>query len=479
MGDVQMSISAAITWLAEQDPDRPAVTADDAVLTRRELDLRTNRLARVYASLGVRPDDMVTVALPNSAAFIEACVAIWKLGATPQPVSSRLPAAERDAVIELAQPSLVVGVDDIPDLDLSTEPLPDAVSTYWKAPTSGGSTGRPKLIVAATPGMVDPREPPVPYMQVDDAQLVPGPLYHNGPFIYSMRGLTIGHHVVVMSRFDAAQALALIEKHRVNWTMLVPTMMSRIWRLPDDVRMRADLSSLRTILHLAAPCPRWLKQAFIDWLGADRIWELYAGTEATGLTLISGREWLEHPGSVGRPAMGSQVRILDAEGNDLPAGEVGEIFLMPATGPGTTYRYVGAEPRRTDGGWDSLGDMGWLDEDGYLYLADRRSDLILAGGANIYPAEVEAALESHPAVQSCAVIGLPDDDLGERVHALIETNAPVTDDELREHLSTRIVRYKVPRSFERVDVPLRDDAGKVRRSALRAERVTDAPSRAR
>lgn len=479
MGAVQMSISRAISWLAERDPDRPAVTADDAVLTRRELDLRTNRLARIYAELGVRAGDMVTIGLPNGAAFVEACVATWKLGATPQPISSRLPRAERDAVVALARPSLVVGVDQVPDLDLPTDPLPDVVSAEWKAPTSGGSTGRPKLIVSATPGVVDPQVAPVPYMRPEETQLVPGPLYHNGPFIYAMRGLLMGHHVVVMPRFDAASALALIEEHRVNWTMLVPTMMSRIWRLPDEVRLAADLSSLRTLLHLAAPCPPWLKRAWIEWLGPDRVWELYAGTEATGLTLISGREWLEHPGSVGRPALGSRLRILGPDGEDLPPGEVGEIYLMPATGPGSTYRYVGAHPRRTPDGWDSLGDMGWVDEDGYLYLADRRTDLILSGGANVYPAEVEAAVEAHPAVRSCAVIGLPDDDLGERVHAIVDVAGPVTAEDLRAHLADRLVRYKVPRSFEFTDEPLRDDAGKMRRSALRAERVSDSDGRAR
>lgn len=476
---MQVSISRAISRLAELDPDRPAVTADDRVLSRRELDLRTNRLARTYARLGVRRGDMVTVALPNGAAFVEACVAIWKLGATPQPISARLPEAERDAVVELAKPALVVGLHEVPDIDLPSDPLPDVVSAEWKAPTSGGSTGRPKLIVARTPGVVDPRVAPVPYMQPEDVQLVAGPLYHNGPFIYAMRGLFAGHHLVVMTRFDAGHALALIERHRVSWTMLVPTMMSRIWRLPDEVRYGTDLSSLRMLLHLAAPCPRWLKRAYIDWLGPDRVWELYAGTEATGVTLISGREWLAHPGSVGRAALGSQVRVLDDDGADLPPGEVGEVFMMPAAGPGATYRYVGAEPRRTPDGWESLGDMGWLDEEGYLYLADRRSDLIISGGANVYPAEVEAAIESHPSVRSVAVIGLPDDDLGERVHAVVEAAAPVTGDDLRLHLSSRLVRYKVPRSFEFVTEPVRDDAGKVRRSALRAERMQDVAARAR
>jgi bile acid-coenzyme A ligase len=424
--------------------------------------------------------------LPNGIPFYESCVAAWKLGATPQPVSAVLPDRERQAIVELADPPLVVGVDPgthgarpavpagwEPDPAVSDDPLPPRTPRWWKAPTSGGSTGRPKIIVAEQPGLVDPDDPPS-LMQRDGAQLVPGPLYHNGPFAFSTRGLLSGNHLVVMTRFDAGLTLKLMERHRVDWVLLVPTMMNRIWRLPHEERLSRDLSSLRVVLHLAAPCPPWLKEAWIEWLGPERIHELYAGTEAQGATWITGQEWLEHKGSVGRPARGSQMRILDTDGNELPAGEVGEVFMRPSGGP--TYHYIGAEARVRDG-WESIGDLGWMDQDGYLYLADRRADLILSGGSNVYPAEVEAALEEHPLVLSCAVVGLPDDDLGQRVHALVQLSDAVTDDELRRHLAERLVRYKIPRSFERVDEPVRDDAGKVRRSALREERaVRPAPS---
>jgi bile acid-coenzyme A ligase len=254
--------------------------------------------------------------------------------------------------------------------------------------------------------------------------------------------------------------------------MVVPTMMQRIWRLPEHVRSAYDVSSLEMILHLGAPCPPWLKRAWIDWLGPERVVELYAGTESQGVTVIDGHEWLQKPGSVGRPVLGSRFRVLDGDGRDVPPGTVGEIYMMPADGPGSTYRYRGAQPRGIDG-WESLGDLGHLDEDGYLYLADRSADLILSGGANVYPAEVEAALDAHPAVRSSAVFGLPDDDLGERVHAVVDVaEAQVTTEVLLAHLAERLVRYKVPRSIELVREPLRDDAGKLRRSALRAARLT-------
>lgn len=246
--------------------------------------------------------------------------------------------------------------------------------------------------------------------------------------------------------------------------------MKRIWRLPRDVREGYILSSLRLIWHLAEPCPPWLKEVWIEWLGPERIFELYAGTEAQTATVITGTQWLEHRGSVGRPVNGS-VTVADEEGLEVPPGVEGEIWLKSGLNS-PTYRYLGAEARTREGGWESLGDNGWLDADGFLYLGDRTTDMILTGGSNVYPAEVESAIAEHPAVQSCAVIGLPDDDLGNIVHAIIEANpGDIQLDELFTFLGERLVRYKVPRTIEIVNNPLRDDAGKVRRDALRAERL--------
>lgn len=482
-------LSAILRQIAERRPDEPAITHDVSGTSQRltwsELDRSTNRLARAYRELGVAQGDFVTIALPNGVEFYQAALATWKLGATPQPVSARLPFLERDAIVELADPALVVGVEPgehgeraqiaegfSPDPSLSDGALPDLVAPHHKAMTSGGSTGRPKLIVSATPGELDlDVESPMEFA-ADRAYLVPGPLYHNAPFAFSTTALFRGNHVVVMTRFDAEQTLALIERYRIDYTVLVPTMMHRIWRLDADVRGRYDLSSLRVMLHMAAPCPDWLKRRWIEWLGPERIFELYGGTEAQGATWIDGNEWLAHPGSVGKPFETTTMKVLDDEGNELPPGEVGEIFMMPETGPGSTYHYLGAEAKERDG-WESLGDMGWMDEDGYLYLSDRQTDMILQGGANIYPAEIEAAIESHPAVRSSAVIGLPDEDLGNRVHGIVDAVEEVTEEELLEHLAERLVRYKIPRSVEFVSEPLRDDAGKVRRSALRAARLGD------
>jgi bile acid-coenzyme A ligase len=336
--------------------------------------------------------------------------------------------------------------------------------------TSGGSTGRPKLIVDLTPALADPALAENG-MQLRGTTLVPGPLYHAGPFIVSWQCLLSGGTLILTTRFDPEVCLRLIEQHRVDWALFVPTMMQRIWRLPSDVRARADLSSLRRVMCTGAPSPAWLKRAWIEWIGPDKIWEAYGGTERIAGTLISGTEWLAHPGSVGRPPPERKMRILRPDGSECAPGEVGEIYMLPAAGRGTTYRYIGAEPTATEDGWETLGDLGWLDADGYLYLADRKTDMLLVGGSNVYPAEVEAALDAHPAVRSSAVIGLPDEDLGSRLHAIVDAPAGVGEEQLRAHLAEHLVVYKIPKSFEFVSDPLRDDAGKLRRSALREARL--------
>jgi bile acid-coenzyme A ligase len=280
-----------------------------------------------------------------------------------------------------------------------------------------------------------------------------------------------------MTRFDASEALALLEKHRVEWVLFVPTMMQRIWRLPAEERERFDSSSLVRVMCTGAPSPVWLKQAWIDWLGPEKIWEAYGGSERIAGTQIGGVEWLQHPGSVGKPTGGRKIRVLRPDGAECAPGEIGEIYMMPYGGQGTTYRYIGAEMPTTGDGWETLGDLGHLDEAGYLYLADRKTDMIVTGGSNVFPAEVEAALDAHPAVRSSAVVGLPDDDLGQRIHAIVDAPADdVTADVLREHLAAHLVRYKIPRSFEFVTEVLRDDAGKLRRSALRDARIEKQPA---
>jgi len=484
-----VSYGRRVTDLAAAQPDAVAFVCDGEVLTRGALESDANRRAREFARRGVRSGDLVTLLLPNGFEWLKSCLAAWKLGAVPNPLSSRLPERERDAILARANPSLIVGLDASeatgrailpagfePDPALSAEPLPDVTPPHERALASGGSSGQPKLILPRSPAAYDP-EAPSPTFRPRAAVLVPGPLYHAVPFSAAWQGLFAGARVVLMRRFDASECLALIEEYRIDRVHFVPTMMQRIWKIPEEERRSRDVSSLEYVMTGGAPVPAWLMRAFIEWLGPDVMHEMFGPSERIGGTSITGREWLAHPGSVGRPIGGAgTLRILDPETlEDVTTGEVGEIFLLPPSGPGSTYRYVGASGRRTPEGWESVGDMGRLDADGYLYLADRRADMILSGGRNIYPAEVEAALDEHPAVRSSCVIGLPDEDLGSRVHALVDLIRDVRDEELRAHVAQRLVHYKVPRSFERVHGPLRDDAGKVRRSALREERIARVP----
>jgi bile acid-coenzyme A ligase len=484
------SYPAHLRDLADQRPDEPAVTetsasGDRASVTRAELQQRVDDLAVDLRARGVGEGDMVSVALPNGIDWIVATMAAWRLGAIPQPVNHRLPVSELEAVVELADSKVVLGVDPsvLPErtcLPAGYQPparpadteLPDAVSPSWKAPTSGGSTGRPKLIVAGDPAVVDPTFSMAEMfgMTPDGCIVMPGPLHHNGPLVWTTAGLLSGMHVVLFDRFDPTATLRAIEEHGADSIYMVPTMMRRIWKLPEDVRQSFDLSSLKVLWHLAEPCPAWLKEAWIEWIGPERIMELYGGTEGQASAVISGTEWLEHRGSVGKP-LGGEVTIRDPEGNEVPAGEEGEVWLR-TTREKPPYHYVGAEARTLPGGWESLGDMGHVDEDGYLYLGDRSSDMVLVGGANVYPAEIEAVLDQHDDVRSCAVIGLPDDDVGNRLHAIVEGDAETLSiDELMAFAAERLAPYKRPRTIEVVGEPLRDDAGKVRRSQLRAERL--------
>lgn len=471
-----------LAGLAAAAPEAVALVSGGSTMTRRELDEESSRLARVYRDHGVRSGDLVTIELPNGLDWFVAGLAAWKLGATPSPISPGLPRAEREAILAPARPALIVGVpegerSELPSLPrgyrpgagVSAAPLPLVVSPVERALASGGSTGRPKLILSSSPAVHHPDGPMARLFTPRACGLVPGPLYHGIPFAAAWRSLLAGATAVVLDRFDPEECLRLIQEHRVDRAWFVPTMLSRIARLPDDVRLSYDLSSLRFVLTAGAPCPAWLMRHWIEWVGPEVMHEAYGSTERLGGTFITGVEWLAHPGSVGRP-VASEIKIFDPEsGAELAPGATGEVYLRPA-GAASTYRYVGAEENASRDGWQSLGDMGHLDDDGYLYLGDRRTDMILCRGRNIYPAEIEAALESHPRVRSSAVIGLPDDDLGQRIHAIVESE-PIDHDELRGYLAERLAHYKLPKAFEFVDRPLRDDSGKVRRSALRAERL--------
>lgn len=472
---------------SRETPEAPALTVSDRTVTWAQLDVRTDQLGRAFAERGVGEGDLVSIGLPTGVEFVEAMVAAVKLGAIPQPLSWRLPVHELDKLVDLAGPALVIGyalthrtdiesVVELPRVDgVSGAPLPRVVGPAFKAAASGGSTGLPKIILSGRGAVLATRdgEPAAGFgMAPGVTALCAGPLYHNTALSMTLLGLSAGTHIVLQATFDPEETLRLVDRHGVQVAALVPTHMQRISRLPDAVRSAYRLDSLLFVMHNAAPCPPELKRAWIEWLGAERIVENYTSTEQTAMTWCSGTEWLAHPGTVGRVVDG-EMQILDDGGGVVPPGTVGEIWMRRPPGAPPNYHYVGAEATTREGGWETVGDLGWIDEDGWVFLADRRTDMIISGGANIYPAEIENELVTHPDVLDCIVVGLPDDDLGRRVHAIVHAAPGVTEADLRAHLDGRLARYKTPRTYEFVDAPLRDDAGKARRTALAADRLHD------
>jgi acyl-CoA synthetase (AMP-forming)/AMP-acid ligase II len=300
--------------------------------------------------------------------------------------------------------------------------------------------------------------------------LVASTLDHGAPALHALMAAAMGQTVVVQRRFDAAEALDLIQRHRVTTTHLVPTQIIRLLRLPEEKRLGTDLSSLETIYHGAAPCPAWAKQAAIDWLGPILI-EYFGAKEGCGPVLCTSEQWLERPGTVGRAGPHITVTVVGGDGRDLPAGEVGTLYFRRADGRAPVYRGDDgktAASRLPDGRF-TVGDLGWLDADGWLYIADRRADLILSGGVNVYPAEVEAALGLHPAVEDCAVFGVPDEEWGQAVRAAVVPRAgvAVSERELIAWLRERLAHFKCPRAIELVEELPREEIGKLKRRVLR------------
>ncbi len=297
--------------------------------------------------------------------------------------------------------------------------------------------------------------------------LITTPLYHALGNAVLMASLAKGVSVVVTPRFDPLDTLNLIEQHRITATPMVPTQFVRLLKLDDAERSRFDLSSLEWILHTAAPCPSWAKVAMIEWLGPV-IYEMYGSSEGTGPAICDSNEWLAHPGTVGRASARIEYSIVDDDGNDLPAGEVGTIYCRRSDG---APEYHG-DPEKTasiqlpDGRF-TVGDLGWLDDDGYLYLADRRVDLILIAGSNVYPAEIEAVLSEHPAVGDVAVFGIPDPEWGEQIKAVIEPVGEIDLDDVRRFAAGRLAGYKLPKSYDLVDRLPREAHGKLKKRLLR------------
>ncbi|MBL7488267.1 AMP-binding protein [Frankia sp. AgB1.9] len=479
-----VSIGARVRQLGTDQPEATAfwsvaLDGTESSFTWGWLDGRSSQLAGALAARGVRFGDRVGLGLRNSPQFVLAAFAAWKLGAIPVPVRWDVPDWELARVLEVIAPRVHLGADDLGWIDATdtgeAPDLPDVTAPHLQGICSSGSTGLPKVIVAERPALYDYRmaTPMVAaWREVARPQkiLVLAPMYHANGFT-TLYNLLAGETLVVLTKFNAAQAVDAIERHRVTHFTGAPTMLQRIADLPgvDD----RDLSSVEWIMQGAAPMPPSLVHRWAKLIGPEKIFMIYGMTEGLGWTALFGDEWMSHEGSVGRGIRGTEIRVLDPAGAALPVGQIGDVYLRSAHMGG--YQYLGDAPRlrATDDGFITAGDMGHLDEDGYLYLADRRVDLIITGGANVFPAEVEAALIDHPAIADVVVIGLRDEEWGRRVHALVEPADPAnppTTAEIVAYAKTKLAAYKVPKTVELLDHIPRSEATKINRGALIAAR---------
>lgn len=486
-----------LTDLADAHPDQAALhfaAADgrDHTVSWGELERRSNQMAGLLAGHGVGQDDVVAVGLVNSLEHVYTTFAAWKLGASVLPLRWDLPAWEVGRLLGIADATAVVadwdeGPDGVISSDhvratdsLPAEPPPDRIPGRARMTASSGSTGRPKLIVGSEAGVYRPPDEgsglKLGSGEGRETYLTNSPLYHVNGFAFCYSPLLAGELVVLMERFDAVRVVDVIERYGVQHAAMVPTMLMRIARLPD-VGQR-DLSSLERLVYGGASIPDWVVRAWLELIPPERFMITYGGSEGIGLCATTGDQWLRHPGTCGQP-LDCEVRILDADGTELAVGEVGEIHLRKHEEDGS-FRYVGQEtPAPTADGFRTYGDLGYVNGDGFVFVVDRRHDLIVSGGANVFPAEVEAALSEHPGVDDVVVIGLPDPEWGHRVHAVLsatDSPDPPGADELRRHCRERLAAYKVPKSFEVVPELPRTEAGKISRSALAEERsATSAP----
>jgi long-chain acyl-CoA synthetase len=505
---------------ARQNPDKPALIMGTSgeIVTYRELDQRSNRLARLLHDREVSPGTPVAILMENHARYLEVAWAFDRSGMTTTPINSYLTADDvayilNDAAIRVVVSSAALedvareAVSQAPKVEIKLmvegntggadvdgwESYEQAVAQYPPTPLaeqplgapmyySSGTTGRPKGIVRPFPeGLTIHDEHPLAalfgstfHIDGGTVYLCPAPLFHGAPFAFSLVTQRLGGTVVIMERFDAEQALGLIEKHRVTVGQYVPTMFHRLLALDDDTRSAYDLSSQRWALHAASPCPIAVKQQMIEWWGPI-ILEYYGGSEMNGLTFIDSHEWLEHPGSVGSPMFG-ELHIVGDDGKELPPGQVGGIYF----GNGGEFHYLN-DPDKTaaatlSNGWTTVGDIGYLDDDGRLYLTDRKAHTIISNGVNIYPQEVEDLLAVHPAVADVAVIGVPHPDAGEAVKAVVELNDGAgagleleleLEAELIEYCRSRLAHYKCPRSVDFDQALPREPTGKLVKRLLK------------
>jgi len=497
--------------IAQSDPEHLAlVTPDGRQVKAGALLARANQLVHGLRKRGLANGDAIAVVLPNGAPMIELYLAATQTGWYLVPINHHLTASEIAYIVEDSGAKVLVAderfaaasraaadeiefpaagrfaVGSIPGFqpyaalsegesaDTPADRTAGAVMNY-----TSGTTGRPKGVRRR----LMPIEPEMMASMVsmllamfgiefggEGVHLVGSPLYHTAPLVFAGVSMHVGHTLVVMEKWTPEDSLAVMARHRVTTSHMVPTQFHRLLALPDEVKKRYDLSSLRHMIHAAAPCPVDVKRKMLAWWGPT-IYEYYAASEGGG-TIVTPEEWLKHPGTVGRPWPGSEIRILDDEGNQRPTGEPGTVYMQLGVQDFEYHKDPAKTSANRRDGFFTVGDVGYLNEEGYLFLCDRKIDMIISGGANIYPAEVEAAMLAHPKVGDVAVFGIPDDDWGEQVKAVVEpaagaTPGPALAEELLAFCATHIAKYKSPKSIDFIAEMPRDPNGKLYKRKLR------------
>jgi long-chain acyl-CoA synthetase len=494
------------------------ILSGERALTRGDLFDRASRATAGFASLGVGPGDAVALMLRNDFAFLEASFAVGRLGAHAVPINWHYLADEAYHILHDSGAKAIVVHTDLLDQIVEAIPADVAVFTITTPPEltsayrlsgEGTASTRPMLDWDAWVQSHEPYSEPakpspgsmiytsgttgnpkgVKRKPASDEQItitarigealygfgpqargvLTGPLYHIAPNMFGLYLAAVGDLLVMQPRFDPIELLELIDEHQITTLNVVPTMFIRLLEVSDSDRARFDLSSLERVVHNAAPCPVEIKRAMIDWWGPV-IHELYGGTESGPATACDSHEWLTHPGTVGRAVEGVSIHILDDNARRLPPGEVGDVYIGSSIN--SEFTYHGRSDERDEierDGVITLGDMGYLDDDGYLYLSDRKKDMIISGGVNIYPAEIEAALITIDGVADCAVCGVPDAEFGEAPLAVVQAvdGSKIDADTIRAELTARLAKYKVPRRVEFLAELPREDTGKIYKRRLR------------
>ncbi len=480
-----------------------------AAVTFGELEAQSNQIAHLFRRQGLKRGDSIALCLENHIAFFKICIAAQRAGLYFTAISYRLQADEVEYIVNDCEAKVLITSAHLQDTfagfrdQLKHKPIcymldgevPGAIpfeAAYQQELTtpiadesygqsllySSGTTGRPKGVKKPMIDTPYPEDEPVVLSRRDrygfDEQTIylsPAPLYHAAPLAFNLAVLQYGGQSVVMEQYDSEQALALIEKHRITHSQWVPTMFVRMLKLPEDLRIGYDLSSHQVAIHAAAPCPVTVKAQMIDWWGPI-IHEYYAGTEGNGSTTITSEEWLTHKGSVGRAAGDCKVHILDDEGNEVVPGESGGVYFEG----GGKFEYLHDDEKttasRSNQGYTTLGDIGYLDDEGYLYLTDRKSFMIISGGVNIYPQETENALITHPDVMDVAVFGVPNQEFGEEVKAVVQPidmnkAGPALEAALIAYAREQISHIKCPRSVDFMEALPRHPTGKLYKRLLK------------